>query len=310
MKIVVFGVGGTGGVLGGYLADAGHDVSFIARGKHLEAMKAHGLTIHTKHRGDIVVPKVKAYAQDTYEDTPDILLICVKYYSIDDAIAFAHRVAKKETLVIPILNVFGTGAVMQEKLPGLTVLDGCMYVFAKIAAPGVIEQPQKILRVFYGFRKGQQVAENEICRAKTLEDSMRKAGIHAHFTNEIERDALVKFSFVSPMGATCLYFNCKSEGFQEEGAIRTMYVGLIKEIEALGKAMDIDFDRDLVAENLRLIDAFAPGLTTSMQRDVAAGRVSEFSGLVTRITALGRKYDVPTPLYDKIAAWGKAHGVK
>ena len=151
LKFAIFGVGGTGGVIGGYLANAGNDVTFLARGAHLAAMQKDGLTIHTNHRGDIRIKPCQAMLADDYHDTPDVLFICVKYYGLDAAIALTRRIAGPDTLVIPILNVFGTGAVMQEKLPGKTVLDGCIYVFAKRGGPGIIEQPQEILRVFYGF---------------------------------------------------------------------------------------------------------------------------------------------------------------
>ena len=111
------------------------------------------------------------------------------------------------------------------------------------------------------------------------------------------------------MGAAGLYFHVTSEAFQVPGEVRETFIGLVKEVESLGHAMGITFDRDLVATDLRLMDAFAPGLTTSMQRDVAAGGPSEFKGLVSRIVELGEKYHVPTPLYQKINDWGKAQGL-
>lgn len=307
LKFAIFGVGGTGGVIGGYLANAGNDVTFLARGAHLAAMQKDGLTIHTNHRGDIRIKPCQAMLADDYHDTPDVLFICVKYYGLDAAIALTRRIAGPDTLVIPILNVFGTGAVMQEKLPGKTVLDGCIYVFAKRGGPGIIEQPQEILRVFYGFRPGQ--CNRLAPKAAALENIMRAADIHAHFTEDIQRDALTKFSFVSPMGAAGIYFGVTSEAFQVPGKVRETFIGLVKEVESLGHAMGITFDRDLVATDLRLMDAFAPGLTTSMQRDVAAGGPSEFKGLVSRIVELGEKYHVPTPLYQKINDWGKAQGL-
>lgn len=307
MKFAIFGVGGTGGVLGGYLAQAGNDVTFLARGAHLRALQENGLTIHTQHRGDLHIEPCQAMQADDYHETPDVLFVCVKYYSLDAAIALARRVAGPETLIIPILNVFGTGAVMQEQLPGKTVLDGCIYVFAKRSAPGIIEQPQEILRVFYGFRPRQD--DHLAPKAAELEPILRAADIHAHLSTDIQRDALTKFSFVSPMGTAGLYFGVTSEAFQRDGEVRETFIGLIREVEALGRAMGITFDRDLVTSGLRLMDAFAPGLSTSMQRDVAAGGSSEFSGLVSRIVTLGKAYHVPTPLYAKIDAWGKARGL-
>lgn len=308
MKFAIVGTGGTGGTLGAYLAASGQDVTFIARGRHLAAMQQHGLTVRTEHRGDIVIQPVKACTMDDYAETPDVMLVCVKYYGLADAIALARRTAGPNTLIVPILNVFGTGEVMQRELPDCTCLDGCMYVFAKIGEPGVILQPEKILRVFFGFRPGQD--QRLAPQAQELEQIMNAADIRAHFTAHIQRDALQKFAFVSPMGAAGLYCDAVSDDFQHEGEVRELFAGLIAEVVAIGHAMGIEWENDLVATGLQMIDAFKPGLRTSMQRDVLAGGVSEFDGLVNRIVALGQEYHVPTPLYQKVSDWGKAHHIQ
>ena len=308
MKFVIFGSGGTGAVLGAYLSLCGEDVTFIARGEHLEAIKEKGLLLKTGHRGDILLPKVKACAANEYaEAAPDVIFVCVKYYSLDDAISFVRRAADKNTLVIPILNVYGTGEIMQEKLPGLFCLDGCIYVLASIVAPGVIAEPQPILRVFYGFRPGEDRSLEK--KAAELETILKKAGIGGHFTDNIRRDALQKFAFISPMGAAALYTDSVSHDFQKEGEPRRLFVGLVKEIIAVGAAMGIVFERDLVETGLKMLDGFKPDITTSLQRDVLKGRPSEFDGLVGSVARLGQKYGVPTPLYDKICQWGRERGV-
>ena len=308
MKFAMFGAGGTGGVLGGYLALAGHDVTLIARGRHLEALQKNGLTIESAHRGTLHIKNVKAQTAEAYDETPDVLFVCCKYYALPDAIAFAKRAAGSDTLIIPILNVFGTGEVMQKDLPGLTVLDGCIYIFGNLKTPGVLEQPQKILRVIFGFRPDQD--KRLEAKAKALEKLLQDADIRGHYSFDIRRDALTKFGFVSPMGAAGLYHDATSEAFQKEGAVRDTYLGLIREVEALGKAMGIVFEKDLVATGIAFIDAFEPGLKTSMQRDVEKGGLSEFDGLVNRIVALGERYHVPVPLYKKISDWGKSKGIK
>ena len=308
MKFAMFGAGGTGGVLGGYLALAGYDVTLIARGRHLEALQKDGLTIETAHRGVLHIKNVKAETAELYSETPDVLFVCCKYYGLADAIAFAKRAASEDTLIIPILNVFGTGEVMQKDLPGLTVLDGCIYIFGNLKAPGVLEQPQKILRVIFGFRPGQDKRLEE--KAKALEKLLQDADIRGHYSLDIRRDALTKFGFVSPMGAAGLYHNVTSEAFQKEGAVRETFIGLIREVEALGKAMGIVFEKDLQESGIALIDAFKPGLKTSMQRDVEKGGASEFEGLVNSVVALGERYGVPVPLYQKISDWGREKGIR
>ena len=307
MNIVIFGAGGTGSAIGAYLAKAGEDVTFVARGEHLEAMKEKGLLIKRSLEGDILINPVKAVSSDEYEGTPDIVFVCVKYYGIEDAIKFLERVAKEHTLIVPILNVFGTGDVINKRLPKLTVLDGCMYIFAKILEPGVIDQPEKIFRIIYGYRKNQPRKLEE--KAVKLEKILQDAGIRGHFSQNIERDALQKFAFISPMGAAGLYYNAVTDDFQKPGEVRDMFVGLIKEVVAVGNAMGITFERDLVETGLTMMDAFKKGLRSSMQRDVLSGRPSEFDGLVRRVVKLGKEYNVETPLYEKVAKWGDSKGL-
>ena len=307
MKFAIVGTGGTGGSIGAYLALAGNDVTFIARGKHLEAIREKGLTLRTSHRGDILIRPAKAVTMEEYNDTPDVMFVCVKYYNIDDAIAFTKRRAGTDTLIVPILNVFGTGDVMQQRLPGLTCLDGCMYIFARILEPGVILQPDKLLRIIFGFRPGQDT--RLLQKAEELERVLRAADIKGHFSQNIQRDALKKFALVSPFGAASLYLNAISDDFQKEGPERDMFMGLIKEVVAVGNAMGITFEDDLLEIGLKMMDAFKPGMTTSMHRDVSAGRPSEFDGWVTRMVDLGKQYGVPVPLYTKVLEWGREHNV-
>ena len=308
MKFAVLGAGGVGGIVGGYLALAGNEVTFIARGAHLEALKKNGLTLRTAHRGDLDVKTVKACAVDEYGDTPDVIFVCFKYYSLPAAIEFARKHAGENTLVIPLLNVFGTGEVMQKDLPGVTVLDGCVYIYGMVESPGIVAQPASILRIFYGYRPNQE--KKLLPLAQKLEPVLNKAGIDGHFTENIRRDALQKFSYVSPLGAAGLYFDAVSGDFLREGEPRKMFVGLIREIEALGHGMGVKFEESLVDVNLKLMDSFTKDLKTSMQRDVAHGGPSEFDGLVHRVSRLGKEYHVSTPLYDKISAWGKEKGIK
>ena len=226
MKFAILGTGGTGGCLGAYLAHAGNDVTFLARGKNLQALRENGITIRRDAAADLRIPQVNSCTLEEYRDTPDVIFVCFKYNSLQAAIDFARRTADKETLIIPILNVFGTGGVMQQALPGLTCLDGCIYIWARREAPGIIAQSGKILRVFFGFRRGQD--DRLRAKAAETERSLRAADIRAHFTNTIERDALQKFAFVSPMGAAGLYCDAVSGDMQPGGRARDTFIALIE----------------------------------------------------------------------------------
>ena len=126
MKYVVIGVGGTGGGIGGFLSRAGKDVTLIARGAHLEKMQKEGLHFETVD-GNFTVP-VKACTMEAYQDVPDVIFVCVKGYSLEDTVPFIQRISDSHTVVIPILNIYGTGRKLQEKLPDIHVTDGCIYI--------------------------------------------------------------------------------------------------------------------------------------------------------------------------------------
>ena len=131
MKYLIIGAGGTGGVVGYYMTRAGKDVTLIARGAHLEQMQTKGLTLEKMWDQSAETISVKASDMEHYTEQPDVILVCVKGYSLTDTIPFIQKVAKKDTVVIPILNIYGTGAKMQKEMPELLVTDGCIYVYQR-----------------------------------------------------------------------------------------------------------------------------------------------------------------------------------
>ena len=137
MKYLILGTGGTGGSLGAYLANAGNDVTFLARGAHLDAMRKNGFHV-IRPKGDIHLIPVKAENMETYREIPDVIFVCVKGYSLADTIPFIRRTACRNTVVIPVLNLYGTGGRLQKELPDLLVTDGCIYVAASIDHPGCV----------------------------------------------------------------------------------------------------------------------------------------------------------------------------
>ena len=309
MKFLIIGAGGTGGCIGGYLVKQGEDVTFIARGKHLEAMRSKGLQVRSARVGDFTAEPIKACTMDEYGDVPDVVFVCVKYYSLEEAVAFLKKVVDQHTIVIPILNVYGTGSKMQPELD-CTVLDGCVYIFSMIGAPGVIIQPTGIFRMFFGFRKGQRhSAEQEACLLE-VEKKLKDAGIEACYSMNIEKDALQKFSFVSPMGAAGLYYNGKAADFMTAGEKRDMFLALVREVEAVGEAMGLEFDVDLVENAGDILSGLTPDATTSMQRDVESGARSEVDGLIHEMVRLGERYQVDVPNYRKISQWAMERGIE
>ena len=305
MKYAIIGAGGTGGCLGFFLKKAGKDVTLIARGKHLEAIRKNGLTIQKLWDESRETLPVKACTAEEYKEIPDVILVCIKGYSMDETVPTIKKIAGKETVVIPILNIYGTGGRLQKNLPELTVTDGCIYVSANIMEPGVILQHGKILRVVFGARKPEEETEKmrEVAKDMVTDD------LEVILSENIRRDAMVKFSYVSPIGAAGLYCNAVAADFQREGEQREMFKALIREIVALSHAMGIEFEEDLVERNLKILSSLSPEATTSMQRDVIEGKRSEMDGLVYEVVRMGRKYKVSMPQYEKAAACFREQGI-
>ena len=297
MKYAIIGAGGTGGILGFYMTKAGKDVTLIARGRHLAAMQESGLAVEKMWDGTTETIPVKAADMDHYSERPDVILVCVKGYSLEDTIPFIQRVANPSTIVIPVLNIYGTGAKMQEKLPNLLVTDGCIYVSANIKEPGVLIQHGKILRVVYGVREREEYDP----RLEEIKQDFDVSGIDGVLSENIRRDALEKFSYVSPIGAAGLYYHATAADFQKEGEARELFKTMIKEIAALAEAMGVPFQKDMAEVNLKILSNLAPEATTSMQRDIMAGKQSEIDGLVYEVVRMGEEYHVPVPAYEKVA---------
>lgn len=313
MKYIIIGAGGTGGILGFYMTKAGKDVTLIARNAHLEAMKKQGLSVQKMWTNETETIPVSAESMESYEakgEKADVILVCVKKYSLDSCIPFIQNISHKNTIVVPVLNVYGTGAYLQEKLPKVLVTDGCIYVSANIKQAGVLLQHGEILRVFFGVREkedlkkfnGQLDGEYKAERLlKKIAQDFKDSGIDGILSDNIKRDALTKFSYVSPIGTAGLYLHAVAGDFQREGEARELFKTLIREIVTLANAMGITFEEDLVERNLKILSNLPKEATTSMQRDVMEGKQSEIDGLVYEVVRMAEKYGAEVPAYRRAA---------
>lgn len=366
MKYIIIGAGGTGGILGFYMTKAGKDVTLIARNAHLEAMQKQGLSVEKMWTNEIETIPVSAESMEAYEakgEKADVILVCVKKYSLDSCIPFIQNISHKNTIVVPVLNVYGTGAYLQEKLPELLVTDGCIYVSANIKQPGVLLQHGEILRVFFGVREKEDLEKFDIrfdtkcgVKGKTSEkiekgilkedhriqldllekdeleikkingqssgeytaekllekiaQDFKDSGIDGILSDNIKRDALTKFSYVSPIGTAGLYLHAVAGDFQKEGEARELFKKLIREIVTLSNAMGITFEEDLVERNLKILSNLPKEATTSMQRDVMEGKQSEIDGLVYEVVRMAERYGAEVPAYRKAAEKFREMGLK
>lgn len=305
MKYLVIGAGGTGGSIGAYMTEAGKDVTLIARGEHLKKMQQQGLRMETTAKADYTVYPIQVIDIGHYEEQPDVIFVCVKGYSLQEVVPFIRRVAKESTIVIPILNIYGTGGKLQEQLPELLVTDGCIYIAGEVKEPGTILLKGNIFRIVFGVRNPEELRPELFQIAKDLQES----GIDGVLSDNIRRDALQKFAYVSPMAACGLYYHVSAGEIQKTGEPRDTFVKLMKEVDALAVAMEVPFLVDIVTTNLQILDALTPEASTSMQRDIYAGKSSEIDGLIYEVVRMGQQYGVPTPVYEMVAKKAREDGL-
>ena len=286
MKYLIAGTGGVGGSIAGFLSLAGKDVTCIARGAHLQAIQTNGLKLKSDLKGEhaLAIPAMNA---EEFNGKADVIFVCVKGYSVDSITELIKRASHDKTVVIPILNVYGTGPRIQRLVPEVTVLDGCIYIVGFVSGAGEITQMGKIFRLVYGAHKGTQVAPGVL---EAIQKDLRESGIKAEISPDINRDTFVKWSFISAMAVTGAYYD-----------VRDTFIGLSTESAALGRKLGVEFPEDPVSYNLKVIDKLDPDSTASMQKDLARGHESEIQGLLFDMIAAAEEQGIDIPTYRMVA---------
>ncbi|TWV13213.1 ketopantoate reductase family protein [Bacteroidaceae bacterium HV4-6-C5C] len=297
MKYLIVGTGGVGGCIASFLALSGKEVTCIARGEHLDAIQADGLKLHSDLKGEHLL-KIKALSAEEFEDKADVIFVCVKGYSLASINDLIKRASHKNTIVIPILNVYGTGPRIQKQVPNVIVLDGCIYIVGFVSGKGEVTQMGKIFRLVFGAHKGTLVPEGVM---ESVQHDLQESGIKAEISADINRDTFVKWSFISAMAITGAYYDVPMGEVQKAGEIRNTFIGLSQESATLGAKLGIEFKENLVEYNLKVIDKLDPKSTASMQKDIARGHESEVQGLLFDMLAAAEKNGIKAPTYEMVA---------
>ncbi len=291
MRIAIVGVGGVGGYFGGRLAEAGEDVIFFARGRHLEAMRRHGLRVDSP-LGDFVINPVNATDNAADVGIVDAVLVGVKSWQVEEAAAALKALVGPHTLVVPLQNGIDAPRLLADALGAGQVLGGTCGIFAYMEGPGHIVHGG--VDPYIQFAAMDRIANDDI-------DRLRQAFARAHgITAEVPEDILasmwMKFLAVAPLGAV--------------GAITRVPIGLLlsdartneliesakREIWAVGKALGVDWPIDALARVTAQHALTPPSATASMQRDIMQGRPSELEAQVGTIVRLGEQLAVATPI--------------
>jgi 2-dehydropantoate 2-reductase len=290
MKIAVFGSGAIGGYFGGRLAQAGQDVTFIARGKHLEAILGHGLQVKSIN-GDFSVHPARATDNPQDIGVVDVVLCCVKAWQVSDAAEAMRPLIATHTVVIPLLNGVEAHTKLAAKLGDQHVLPGLCRLISMIEAPGIIRHSGAAPYMAFGEMDGPLSR-----RAKEIASRLNAAnGMSVKASQHIFADVWKKFMLIAPWGGVGAVTRVPIGIVRALPESRDMLVDAIHEVFDVGLANGVRIENDALSSTIAFIDKLPPDGTASMQRDIMDGRPSELSWQTGAVVRFGSQIGVSTP---------------
>lgn len=286
----MMGSGGIGGFFGARLANAGYDVTFIARGAHLEAMRRSGLTIENEPQGDIHVARVKAAADPGEVGPVDIVVLSVKLWDTADAARAIAPMVGPSTGVLSLQNGVVKDDILREHFPAEQVMGGVGYVATHISRPGVIRQTGTMQRVIVGEYDGRASE-----RAKFLHEALVKSGVKAELSDDVRRAIWEKYVFLVGLSATTTTMRKTLGPIRSNAQTRAFLLDVMREVVAVGRALGVALPADFAEQRLAFADTLAVDMTSSMHHDLERGNRLEVNWLSGGVVDLGRKAGVPTP---------------
>jgi len=294
MRIAVMGAGGTGGWLGAYLARAGNDVTLIARGAHLEAIRKSGLRLISRDAEFLV----KAHAtEDPAELGPvDLVVFCVKTYQNAAAFPVIRPLVGKETAVLTLQNGVESGDQLARVFGWPPILPGASWTTAHIESPGVVRQQTPWAKIVFGEVDGRKSQ-----RALLIQEVFADAGIEGELSEDVTKVLWTKFLAVGPLAGITSASRTRTQRLVQYPESRAAVQATIREVEAVALAKGVNLDSTVVEETMRFADNL-PDIQISMHVDIDQGRPLELEAMVGCVVRLGREVGIPTPIHELLYA--------
>jgi len=291
MKICIYGAGAVGGYFGGRLAQAGNDVTFIARGSHLQAIAAHGLQV-TSICGDFAVHPARATDQPERVGPVDVVLCCVKSWQVADAAEKMRPLIAPQTIVIPLQNGVEAHTVLSKTIDNRHILPGLCKLITKVAAPGQIHHMGADPYLAFGEVDGRLSD-----RARKVAEVFAGAdGMSVHLSRDIFAQLWRKFMLIAPLSGMGAVTRMAIGVFRSLPETRAMLVDSIREVYAVAIANGVAIEEKAIGDTMDFIDQLPPEGTASMQRDIMAGRPSELEEQNGAVVRYGKKGGIQTPI--------------
>jgi 2-dehydropantoate 2-reductase len=294
MRIGIMGSGGLGGYFGARLAQGGADVHFIARGKHLEAMRAQGLRIEGP--APLHVQEVKATDDPREVGVVDVVMLGVKLWDTDAAIAQMRPMIGPDTTIISFQNGVLKDQYLRDAFDERQIMGGVGYVATTIDRPGVIRQTGPMQRLLFGEFDGSRSARGEALLADCL-----AGGIAAELSTNILREIWQKYVFLVGLSGTTTTMRKTIGPIRSNPQTRAFLMDVMREVISVGQAQGVDLPNDYLLAAMQRADTVAEDMTSSMHHDLERGNKLEVRWLSGGVVELGREKGIAAPLNRAIA---------
>ena len=297
MNVLVMGSGAVGGYFGGRLAAAGHDVLFVARGRHAEAMRGSGLSVASATVGDFTIPGPAVTDRPDGSFPADLVLFCVKGYSSEEAVGLIRPAVYDGTAVLTLQNGIGSGEILSRAFGSGKVLLGAAYIEASLTGPGAIIERGGACRIVFGEEDGRVTT-----KAVAVDAVLRGAGIETELADDVLAALWTKLIFICALsGMMCITREPMARVLATpETAELTRRV--MREAASVARAKGIAVADDVEHVHMEFFRGHAEVLSSSMHLDLESGNPLEVGVLNGAVCRAGREAGVPTPINDFITA--------
>jgi 2-dehydropantoate 2-reductase len=297
MRIAVIGAGAVGGYYGARLAQAGHDVSFVARGANLAALRSSGVSVRSS-LGDFTV-QARAEEDAGRIGTVDLVVLAVKTYSNPEALLHLPPLVGPNTAVLTLQNGVESAAEVAAVIGAEHVLAGATYIIATLVAPGTIQHTGPARRIVFGEGFGEAARSGRVAE---IERVLAGADIQAEGVADARVPIWEKFIFLAPFAGLSAAARLSLGPLWAQPAFRATFDQAMAEVEAVARAEGIGVAADVRAAKMSYLDNSPATSRSSMMMDLVAGRPIEIEALLGAATRRGRAAGIPTPVMETLYA--------
>lgn len=294
MNIVIYGTGGVGGYFGARLAQAGNNVTFIARGKHLEAIKQEGLQLKSIN-GDYLVNPANATNKISTIKNIDLIIISVKTWQLSEVAKIIKPVLNEDTMVISLLNGCNNHEILASIIDKKHILGGLCKVVSFVENYGVINHVAYEPTIVFG-----ELNNNKTERILQLEKVLKDAKITNKVADDIQKEIWIKYLYITTVSALGALTRASHGEMIASPYIKNMLLKTAEEIYAVAKGKGVHLPKNIIEKQFEIIESLPYETTASLQRDIMDGKPSELEAQNGTIVRLGKELGIPTPTNDLI----------